>query len=667
LMTEKIKNILYLGKDEKFAHSLKRMMQLYRQDFRLHVNTSLNQLPQTLEGKLYDAILFDTQFLSDDGQALLHQIYRLAAKFPVIFIVDKDNETVGRQAMENGVFDYLIKVDGVLTALPFTVERALEHRPTSLQLSTVSQEDEKVEPETGFFEINEHGRIIFFDDNFEKMLGLSHRELYQSYISDFISEEDRDFYYRWQTEQSPGNKEGFYLRTQIIHPEKGVVPVELRLSPYEQGTGLFSGYRGILRIVQPAQHEKVAKETLPNLDFFEELYELNKHLRKGLSQLFLMKLTEIPKKYFGFKTASLYLYDPLANNYRKEITLSEEETNADHLSVDFFTGEAIKSLFAQNQFTQFAHQSLFSDVERAKLLGSKEKGLFEKLQWQEGKAWNKGDRLFLNLKGTNDQIFGFIVLENPASGTIPSSAILQQAKLYIIFASSLFEGFDRYSVIEKKHRRLKQIFTLFGAYSLELPLENLLREIVWLVKFSFGYRLVILGILTRSTRRLELKAVAIEDKEKAQVLKRLHFSIGQIANYMREQFRISRSYFITQKQNVFYLIKRIYGLPVSNYKQQKRWYYEDVLLVPLYSSKNKIIGFFIIDDPEDHSKPDLEIIQMLEKIAQMVAVHVENKVVFTQLQQYYLKLQKNNRNNGQLDAQKNSKGGIRNILKIINL
>ena len=45
----------------------------------------------------------------------------------------------------------------------------------------------------------------------------------------------------------------------------------------------------------------------------------------------------------------------------------------------------------------------------------------------------------------------------------------------------------------------------------------------------------------------------------------------------------------------------------------------------------KIIGFLILDDPENKHQPTVELIQILEKIAKLVATTITNKVVYTQL------------------------------------
>ena len=573
----------------------------------------------------------DSSLLKNSDTSILNEVYKLTPDLPFIFLLDKEKRALGKEVLNHGAFDYLVKVDGALSALPFTIDQVLEKRPTSFRKAKEAENREAPIPQTGFFEINESSRLITFDEGLIRLVGLEEKELYKTYLTDLLPENDRDKFYVWRA--SVWDKsEGFHLNTQIVHPEKGVVPVELHLFPYELEKH-FSGFRGYLKVSpeHPAAEEETEKKAYETPDFYYEIHNLNAYLSKGLHQLFLMKVAEIPLKYFKFQHVYLFLWDEINHRFQKEICLQNENSSIkEELRSQYFSPNEVRFLNESPSFAHFVHQSLLSDESREKVYGANGEGLFQKSEWKPGNPWKKGDRLFLSIRDSRSNLLGFLILESPEK-RIPPQWVFQQLEIFSIFISTLFEGDARFQHVNNQHKRLKQLFTILGAFHLETSLSDLLREVAWSVKFSMGYNLVMLAVLSSTTHRLELKAVAVDNRQKGRILSRLRFTPDKISHFLINRFKISQSFFITQKDNPFYLIKRIYGLPLSAYTEPDIWYYPDVLLVPLRSKNGKIMGMFILDDPENHKKPDIETIQIIEKIAKTVAVTIENKMQYTQL------------------------------------
>ena len=660
------KNILFLGKDSKLAANVQSVLKKSLPDSDLLTASSLEDFDKQVSQQAIQVCLLDSSFLENSDSSTINKIYKLAAELPFIFLLDKEKHTLGEEVLNKGAFDYLVKVDGVLSALPFTIDQALEKRPVDFKLKEKPRISEpKKQIPTGFFEINESGRFITFDEELLRLIGLDEKDLYKTYLTDLLPEDDQEKFYRWRAAVLD-KKEGFHLHTQIIHPEKGILPVELHLYPYEL-VKHFSGFRGYLKLgsEEPVEEKESHEETYKTQNFYYEIYNLNKYLSKGLHQLFLMKVTEIPMKYFNFEQVYLFLWDAVNHRYQKEICLqNEKRVKREDLRSEFFSPEEIQFLNDSPSFVEFVHQSLLSDESRQKVYGKNGAGLFKKAEWASGQPWKKGDRLFLEIRDSNSTLLGFLILESPKNQKIPPRWVLRQLEIFAIFTSTLFEGNNRFRKAHDQHKRLKRLFRIFGTFYLDTPLMDVLQEVAWSIKFSMGFNLVMLGVLSKSTHRLELKAVAVDNREKGRVLSRLRFAAGQISRYLTNRYKLSQSYFITQKDNPFYLIKRIYGLPINTYRDAGVWYYPDVLLVPIRSKKGRIMGLLILDDPENHKRPDIESVQILEKIASTIAVAIENKVGYTQLRRendlLHLKLNSQTAGNG------NGKK-LREFFKRINL
>jgi len=269
--------------------------------------------------------------------------------------------------------------------------------------------------------------------------------------------------------------------------------------------------------------------------------------------------------------------------------------------------------------------------------------LFLEKSWEPGKDWQLGDRLFINLKNAEDTSHGFIILERPSSGKIPGKAVLRQIEIYAIFISSLYGIFMRNENVETKYKQLKQAFVILETFSVEESINGLLKEIAWTIKFSLKFNLCAISFFSKETRRLHIRAAAVEGKEKASILTRLHYKLSEIAPLLKDECKISNSYLISlDKTAPFQLLKRIYGLPLEPDRAPGHWRYNNLLLIPISLENDNIIGFIILDDPADKQTPSGETVYILEKIAKMVAVTIQNKTVFLKLNSKIQQLEADN-------------------------
>lgn len=654
--------VLYIGNDKAFLSSVSQILQFHQNNYKIEKVSSLKEIKNSLDQNNYHVFLFDADLIKTNGNQFYNNILDFAKKIPVVLIVDEKQEQIAGDAVKNGIFDYIVKVEGAITAIPFTLDRAKEQNISTENIAFDFQVESTLSHITSFFEINESGRFISFDDNLQNILGLSSSEFYKTYLMDFIDDEDRERFYQWHS-SIKARQDTFMIDTEVIHKTRGIIPVELQLTPYTRPEALFSGFRGYFKVLTKDESQAIERQVTDIKPLFHELYQLNNYFRKNLIQLFYMKLAEIPKRNFKFGYASLFLYHTTKHQYQNEIEIGTKfHGDKTDIRSDFFTVKEVQKLFPQSEFVRFVHQSVLNETERKPGVE-----LFQPKLWKEGENWEIGDRLFINLRTSDENCLGFIILENPESGKTPSVQILERAEILSNYISGLYEFQTRFSKLETKHKHFKQIFAILETFCIDLPLENLLREIVWTIKLSLGFNFPILAIFSKSTRRLNLKSFALENKEKARILSRLHFSIEEIIPLLKQKYRISHSYLVQERNNPMNIIKRIYGTPITSVNDPHMWHYEDILLVPITTRKKKIIGFFILDDPANKLRPYTELVQILEKIARLVAVTIENKLIYAKIKNDYQRLQLLYRSRKNSNGNKTRSGRIKEVLKRMNL
>jgi signal transduction histidine kinase len=183
-----------------------------------------------------------------------------------------------------------------------------------------------------------------------------------------------------------------------------------------------------------------------------------------------------------------------------------------------------------------------------------------------------------------------------------------------------------FSQIEENRQRGKrqhQILESIGQINSELDLDTLLPRIAGIVSASLGFRIVVIRILDPGSDRLRASAFAgIDDSGRAR-LERTDVTVEEFGAWLREEFRVSRSYFISYLHELSRQLTKGYQ-PSLGPREDWEWHEEDVLLVPLQNRNGELVGYFSVDDPVDRLVPSTETIELLEIFGCHAVVAIEN-------------------------------------------
>ncbi len=182
----------------------------------------------------------------------------------------------------------------------------------------------------------------------------------------------------------------------------------------------------------------------------------------------------------------------------------------------------------------------------------------------------------------------------------------------------------------QRSRRLTQALVTSNIFKLYFKMDELLREAVWSVKFSLGYNLIMLGLNSQKTHRLEIRSVACEDKIKAAQIRDLSFALDDFLSLLQPRFRLGKCYFIRENHPVLAPVKEIYTSGFKDARLQDEWPVEAMLIAPLKSRTGKIMGALFVDDPEDLKNPDAEQLKTLQILANQISVAIENRLLYVE-------------------------------------
>jgi hypothetical protein len=195
----------------------------------------------------------------------------------------------------------------------------------------------------------------------------------------------------------------------------------------------------------------------------------------------------------------------------------------------------------------------------------------------------------------------------------------------------------RHQLINSKKRaeKLTRILEVASVINSNLDLDAVLGGVVSAVREALGFRIVLLRILNPQTGQLEAKAFAGLGVDAIRKLENKSLPIDEFKSWLRQEFRISSSYFISHKHN-FWNDKGDDGayVPDLGPREEDEWHEQDVLFVPLMTRDKKLIGYLSVDDPSDRRIPTIETIELLEIFGSQAVAGIENARLYRELEDH---------------------------------
>ncbi|HKF37315.1 MAG TPA: methyl-accepting chemotaxis protein, partial [Ktedonobacteraceae bacterium] len=181
----------------------------------------------------------------------------------------------------------------------------------------------------------------------------------------------------------------------------------------------------------------------------------------------------------------------------------------------------------------------------------------------------------------------------------------------------------------QRTRQIKELIRLGNILRAELGFNEVLQQIVASISACTGFRIAIINLVEEGSEITSPVAFVGAPEESERIIRERPLTVEQMHRLMRPQFRISQSYFIPHEYADMYadvgagVAKMVYDYEPGG------WHPEDMLIVPLFSPRQKkVLGVLSLDDPEDGKIPAVESIEMLELFANQAAIAIDNARIF---------------------------------------
>ncbi len=624
--------VLIAGTSSSYLEISRKMLRFHYDQCEVDFAHSGKECIDKATSKEYTLILFDYELGDMTGLEVIDGLKSQDVDSALIMLIEEGDEIKAVQALEKGATDYILKARGYLTALPFTLRSILQKAVAESAEAEQEENGQQTRKSEGYFILDRGGRILSANQDIQRITQFSEDELLELTITDLLPDDKEKPFFDWLNAVAKNGQSEKPLRTEVLNRRGERISLEMILTAIKDEHQNVLSYRG--RIAREDGDLAVVPHANSVIDQLSMVNQICQIITCGYNEplhVFLERLAESVCQVFRFQRSTIALLDRRRKVFVKQAMVGYSSFPVSNDRGIEVPQEVITRVFGE----RFRVKVLYYNQDHrdtARYLNSK----FPERRTQKRRPptqWHHRDLVLVNLMNRDNQTFGYVSLDRPVSGFIPKREVFHNLELYGQLVSFAIENYYQFSTLEQRSRRLKQVLVTSNIFKLHLSLSELLKEVVWSIRFSLNFNLVTLGLISKRTGKLELKAVACEDKVKRTQLAGSRFPLKPLSELMRGEYNYGKSYFVMREEEVLKDFKSIYYGPQISGKLNGRWPKWALLLVPIKSREGKIIGALMADDPANGSLPSRDVINTLEIMANQVAVAIDNRILYVQTKQ----------------------------------
>jgi len=231
-----------------------------------------------------------------------------------------------------------------------------------------------------------------------------------------------------------------------------------------------------------------------------------------------------------------------------------------------------------------------------------------------------------------DQLIGLLHLSSPLPGAFDEEAVAFVVALtdHATVAIGSARRYQQQLAINERLRvraeRMGRIFELGELFRQGASLTALLEEVAHGVQETVDFNMVLISLVDESAGVLRRSAQAGMPLAVFEAMQQIAPPIEQAQGLLQPQYRISSSYFLPAEGAEALTADLPVYQPVAERSGPgpRAWDPEDLLLVPLYGARGRLLGLMSVDDPRSGRRPDQATVEALEVFANQAAFSIEN-------------------------------------------
>ncbi len=234
-----------------------------------------------------------------------------------------------------------------------------------------------------------------------------------------------------------------------------------------------------------------------------------------------------------------------------------------------------------------------------------------------------------------EQVIGVINLHSPRARAFNRDAldfiraVADQIALAIGNEERYYEQRRQRDLLAQRATTLNEVLRIGQEMRADRSLDDVLEQIAFSVAETARFRSVAFYLIDNDDGAMaSLVAAAGLPLADIERLRRRPLPVSLLEQLLDARYRIGRSFFVPG-QRVREIIngtdmRLLASLETEGVRSPEEWQVDDILIVPLYRSKSRLVGVMVVDEPYDRQLPTPRSVETLEIFADQAAIAIEN-------------------------------------------
>ncbi len=360
----------------------------------------------------------------------------------------------------------------------------------------------------------------------------------------------------------------------------------------------------------------------------------------------LRRIAESIRELFGFQRVSISIMDRSKGIFSDHACAGytpEEEAEINR-SQDLFEINAVLSDFREDcRISRMAYfipaEEQTSSLEEFAVIKDKEAALAPR---KDPESWHELDLLYFSLFDRKDAMIGYLQVDYPIDGKIPSKETIDEIELFATIAAIGVENSNMYKRTlvllkenEMKTERLSRILDLIRSVVRIDELDIVLKKIAETIAMTFGFRKASVSLFTQGSDRVDVHALTGYTAEEEARVRDAIILKDKVLEDFREEFRVTKTgYFVpaeSQKNPTDFVFVENPQNALRKRAGPDSYHELDLFYFGVYDREGKIIGYIQPDYPENGKIPTKETMEAIEAFASVAAIAIENSTLYARL------------------------------------
>jgi len=355
----------------------------------------------------------------------------------------------------------------------------------------------------------------------------------------------------------------------------------------------------------------------------------------------LKRIAESVKDQFGFERVSIAILDEdreiftdhaLAGyppEVEEEIRTSQEAFRVDEVLVDFRPECKISKIAYYIPFEKQTAPDTFVAIRDKEAAKAPRK---------TPDSWHDLDLLYFALYNRRGTMIGFLQVDYPTDGKIPSGETVAEIELFATIAAVGIENSGIYkrslAVLQEnevKTERLVRILDLIQSMMRVDDVDVVLQKISDAMASTFAFRKASVSMFSENSNEVVVHALTGYTKDEEEAIRRSEILTEKILDDLKEEHRLTHTgYFIpgeTQGDGSDF----VFVENPENVNEARRtpdsWHELDLVYFIMHDREGEALGVIQVDYPLDGKVPTKETMEVMEAFANMATITVENSTI----------------------------------------